>query len=95
MTEIIIAVISGGVTLVVCLINNSYQQKNLSKAYQGETDKIVAVMSYKIDELTKHVEKHNGVIDRTYKLEEFSKVCDEKMKVMNHRIADLEDTPKS
>ena len=51
-------------------------------------------MEYQISELTKHVEKHNGVIDRTYKLEKYAEVCDEKIKVINHRISDLEDTEK-
>jgi hypothetical protein len=36
------------------------------------------------------VDKHNGVIDRTYKLEECAKLQDEKNKVINHRIDDLE-----
>ena len=40
-------------------------------------------MEYKLEELTKKVEKHNSVVERTYILEE-------KMKVANHRIEDLE-----
>lgn len=38
---------------------------------------------YRIEQLEKKVEKHNSVIERTYLLEE-------KMKVANHRIEDLE-----
>ena len=83
MNEIFLALISGGVTLVVCLINNNYQ-----------SSKTRSLMEYQISELTKHVEKHNGVIDRTYKLEKYAEVCDEKIKVINHRISDLEDTEK-
>ncbi len=49
-----------------------------------------ALTNYKIEELTKKVEKHNGVIDRVYKLEERAEVTDEKIKVANHRIDDLE-----
>lgn len=45
---------------------------------------------YKIEELTKQVEKHNSVIERTFKLEEHAAVVDEKIKVANKRIADLE-----
>ena len=40
--------------------------------------------------LSNHVEKHNGVIERTLKLEESDKLLDEKIKVANHRIEDLE-----
>lgn len=48
------------------------------------------LMKYKIEELTKQVEKHNSVIERTFKLEEHAAVVDEKIKVANKRIADLE-----
>ena len=36
------------------------------------------------------VEKHNSVIERVYKLEKTSEVMEEKMRVANHRIDDLE-----
>ena len=41
------------------------------------------LIKYRIEQLEKKVEKHNSVIERTYLLEE-------KMKVANHRIEDLE-----
>ncbi len=50
------------------------------------------LLEYKIEELTKKVEKHNNVIERTYKLEEHEALQDEKIKVANHRIEDLERT---
>jgi sensor histidine kinase YesM len=48
--------------------------------------------NYKIDELKKEVEKHNGLIDRVYKLEEKATLTEEQIKVANHRIDDLEKT---
>lgn len=72
METIISACISACVTLIVCLISNRSQQ-----------EKTRALMEYKLEELTKKVEKHNSVVERTYILEE-------KMKVANHRIEDLE-----
>ena len=72
METIISAGISAGVTLSVSLISNRSQQ-----------EKTRALMEYKLEELTKKVEKHNSVVERTYILEE-------KMKVANHRIEDLE-----
>ena len=72
METIISACISAGVTLIVCLISNKSQQ-----------EKTRALMEYKLEELTKKVEKHNSVVERTYILEE-------KMKVANRRIEDLE-----
>ena len=52
--------------------------------------KTKALIEYKLDELTKKVEKHNSIIDRTYKLEEQTALQEEKIKVANHRIDDLE-----
>lgn len=46
--------------------------------------------NYRIEQLEKKVEKHNNLITRTYKLEQEFAVMDEKVKVANHRIEDLE-----
>lgn len=46
--------------------------------------------NYKIEQLQKQVEKHNSMIERTFKLEEHAAVVDEQIKVANHRIADIE-----
>lgn len=50
----------------------------------------ISVLEIKIDTLSERVEKHNNVIDRTYKLEQESAVQAEQIRVANHRIADLE-----
>jgi hypothetical protein len=42
-------------------------------------------------QLEKKVEKHNTVIERTYKLEEIQAVMQEQIRVANHRIQDLEE----
>ena len=46
---------------------------------------------YRIKELEKKQDKHNQVIERTYKLEERMELVEERQKVANHRISDLED----
>ena len=46
--------------------------------------------NYRIEQLEKRVEKHNNLIERTYKLEKQFDVHEEKLKVVNHRIEDLE-----
>ena len=46
---------------------------------------------YRIEQPEKKVEKHNNLIERTYKLEEHQGVVDEQIKVANHRIEDLEN----
>lgn len=48
------------------------------------------LISYRIEQLEKKVEKHNSVIERTFKLEEKTELQEEKIKVANHRIEDLE-----
>lgn len=45
---------------------------------------------YRLEQLEKKVEIHNQVIDRVYKLEERTELQEEKIKVANHRIGDLE-----
>lgn len=46
--------------------------------------------AYRIEQLEKKVDKHNSLIERTYKLEEETAVLSEKITVANHRIDDLE-----
>lgn len=46
--------------------------------------------AYRLEQLEKKVDKHNGLIERTYKLEEKCTLLDEKIKVASHRIGDLE-----
>ena len=46
---------------------------------------------YRIKELEKKQDKHNAVIERTYKLEERMELVEERQKVANHRISDLEE----
>ena len=46
--------------------------------------------AYRIEQLEKKVDKHNSLIERTYKLEEETAILSEKIIVANHRIDDLE-----
>lgn len=79
MESIIIAaispLISAGAAIIVGVLNSK---------------KTEALIEYKLDELTKRVDRHNNVIERTYKLEEQTAIQEEKIKVANHRIDDLE-----
>ena len=76
---IVVAVVSGALTLLGTIITVVWSNKATT-----------AVMNEKIETLTKRVEKHNQVIERTYKLEQDYAVLDEKVKVANNRIKDLE-----
>lgn len=68
MEAIIVALVSGAVTLVGVLIANSKSQ---------------AVTETKLDELTREVREHNNFARRV-------PVVEEQIKVINHRIEDLE-----
>jgi hypothetical protein len=46
--------------------------------------------NYRIQQLEKKVDKHNTLVERTFRLEETCSVLGEKIKVANHRIEDLE-----
>ena len=72
MNEIIVALITGGITLVGVLISN---QKNQ------------AVTETKLEELTREVREHNNFARRV-------PVLEEQIKVINHRIEDLEEAQK-
>ena len=74
------ACISAAATLLVCVLTN-----------HGQLERTRILMEYKLDELAKKVEKHNNLIERTYKLEEQASVMHEQILVANHRIKDLED----
>ena len=69
MNEIIVALITGGVTLAGVLLSNQKAQ---------------AVTETKIEELTREVREHNNFAKRM-------PVVEEQIKVINHRIQDLED----
>lgn len=72
MEAIIVALVSGGITLVGVLIANSKTQ---------------AVMDTKLEELTREVREHNNFAKRI-------PVVEEQIKVINHRISDLEEFHK-
>ena len=72
MNEIIVALITGGVTLIGVLISNQKSQ---------------AVTDTKLEELTREVREHNHFAKRM-------PVVEEQIKVINHRIDDLEDAQK-
>ena len=68
MENIIVALITGGITLIGVLIANSKSQ---------------AVTDTKLVELTREVREHNNFARRM-------PVVEEQIKVINHRIEDLE-----
>jgi len=80
------SLISALAALVVCMVNNHFQAKRTEKAHQDN----IVLISYRLEELEKKVDKHNTLIERTYALERRADVLEEKQKVANNRINDLE-----
>ena len=52
--------------------------------------KSTALIAYRLEQLEEKVHKHNQVVERTFRLEDNDKLMEEKIKVANHRIEDLE-----
>ncbi len=87
MTDIILqTLIPAGTTLLVCLINNHYQQKEYDKK-QNET---IGIVTYRLEQLEKKQDLHNNAVSRLYEVEKRLEINEERIKVSNHRIDDLE-----
>lgn len=80
METIISSLISAGITLIVCLLNN-----------KAQADKTRTLIEYRLMELEKKVEKHNNLIERTYKLEEQAGLATAEFRRVNHRLEKLEE----
>lgn len=76
---IIVAIISGIFSLIAVLISGSLAAKKSETAMQVS----LAKTDVKIEELTREVRLHNGFAQRL-------PVVEEQIKVINHRIDDLE-----
>jgi len=59
-------------------------------ANKKSSEKTKALLEYRLNQLENKMDKHNQVIERVYRLEEQQAVTDEKIRVANHRIDDLE-----
>lgn len=90
MEAIISALIGAAGAIIVCVIQSNAQHQK----QQAQFDKAIGLIEYKIDQLTMKVEKHNNLVERTYKLEEVATLHEEKIKVANHRIDNLEEMNK-
>ena len=76
---ILAAIITGGLSLVGVILSN----RAASSRMQAQLEKQQAITDTKLEELTKEVQRHNNFAQRI-------PVLEEKVKVANKRIADLE-----
>lgn len=66
MSSIIVAIITGGLSLLGVIITNITSNRKI----EHQLEVSMAVTNAKLEDLTKQVEKHNQVIERTFKLEQ-------------------------
>ena len=79
MEAIITAIITGGLALIGVIITNISSNRRV----EANLEKSQAVTDTKIEELTREVREHNNFAKRM-------PVVEEQIKVINHRIEDLE-----
>ncbi|MBP3463781.1 MAG: hypothetical protein J6K45_04800 [Clostridia bacterium] len=79
MESIIVAIITGGLSLIGVIISNMSSNKKIENTLSTRQ----AVTDEKISELTREVRLHNNFAQRV-------PVLEEQIKVVNHRIEDLE-----
>lgn len=87
MTEAVIVALITAAASVLCQLIISAKVSERQSIQQETTQKL---LEYKIDKLAQAQEKYNNLQARTYKLEELITLHDEKIKVANDRIDDLE-----
>lgn len=76
---IIVAIITGGLSLIGVIVSNN----RTAQSMDAKLEKQQAVTETKLEELTREVRAHNNFAQRV-------PVLEEQIKVVNHRIADLE-----
>lgn len=81
--ELVIAIVPPLITGVLALVGVVITSNSTAKKMQVNLEKNQAVTETKIEELTREVREHNGFARRV-------PVVEEQIKVINHRIKDLE-----
>lgn len=81
---IIVAAISGGLALIGTIITVLVSNKSQARDLFSQMDKHQAVTDEKIDELSRRVEKHNNMIERTFDLERRMSVAEAKIEANRH-----------
>ena len=84
------AFISAGAAILVCLLNNYFMERRRAAQANVDLEVLKAAISSELGSLRREVEKHNNVIERVYDLEARMDVQEERQKVANHRLDDLE-----
>lgn len=88
--EIWVAIISSGLSFLGVLVTVVWGNKKGAAMAQKQTE----LTLYRINQLEEKVNKHNNLIERVYIVEKRLDVDEEKIKVANHRLDDIEHENK-
>ena len=88
MNEIIVALITGGLALIGTIISGRNTVDKVNRSVMQNLSTSQAVTDTKLEELTREVREHNNFARRV-------PVMEEQIKVINHRIDDLEEINKN
>ena len=91
MNELIVALVTGGLSLLGTVITVIVGFKQTSKQVDAKTDLTI----YRIEQLEAKQDKHNTLIERTYNLEEKADLLQERINFVNHRLDDIENSESS
>ena len=88
--NVIVALITGCFTIIGVIITVVAGTKQTAKQIKEQND----LTLYRIQQLEKKQDMHNTLIERMYSIEDKVNIIEEKQKVANHRIDDLENISK-
>lgn len=91
--EVKVAVITSVCSLIGVIITAVFNALGNIKSHNKMLE-VSDLTLYRLEQLEKKQDKHNNLIERTYKTEEEISLINEKIKVANHRIDDLEREAK-
>ena len=90
------ALIAAGATLLVCLVNNIFNQQRFEAQLKQSRDEAakrheetISLISYRLDQLEKKQDKYNGIIVRTYELEKRGEVLEAELEATNREVKRL------
>ena len=84
METIIAAIVSGAAGIICSVLAAVYSNAKHAAELESRLEKWKAVTDTQLSELTREVRRHNNFAERM-------PVIEERVKVINHRISDLED----
>lgn len=76
---VIVALLTGGLALCGTLGGSYFANRRSA-----------ALIAYRLEQLERQVQSHNDLVERMYRVEERTELQEEKLKVADHRIGDLE-----